>query len=187
MYGTYPLKTAPSDPDESINDGVRRFGLGTQAHSTRADFVTASSTEDQEFFKSVQVDPPSTVRFPQTTTRHFAFVPDEYWKPVKNWEGIVESVGEKRFTAIMRDLDTARDRGDSRFDIDIEDVDAGDRDLLVPGGIFYLTVGYRMRRGTRIKGMQIVFRRLPAWTGKAVQRTQSRAQELFEILQTNST
>ena len=170
-----------SETPRVANGGTRTFKFGRPVTSTEDLLDRSSSTNERDIRKSIQFDPEGSP--PKTSSQHFSFSPEEYFKPIKNWEGVVAAVNDSHFSAVMRDLGDATDKGEEEFEIDIEDVDVGDRDLVVPGGIFYFTVGYRIRRGgTRIKGTQIVFRRLPAWSKKDIRRAEARANKLSKIM-----
>ena len=172
------VSTLTSDFEKS-RDGVRTFNFGRPLSSTVANDASPFTTEDSDTRKSVQVG--SVEAGPKSTT--LSKQVGEYFRPIKNWEGVVESVAENTFVASMREVDNADDRGDEQFEIDHDDVDPGDRELVVPGGIFYFTVGYTIQRGgTRIKGTQIVFRRMPRWSKRDIQRANARADRLLEIL-----
>ncbi len=163
---------------DGLTDSAVTYSFGRPLSATTAEERPAS-TQENEVRKTIQFD--SEQDAPRTTT--LPLTVEEYFKPIKNWEGVVESVLAKSFIATMRDTDNPADRGEEQFEIDLEDVDPGDRDLALPGGIFYFTVGYRIRRGgTRIKGTQIVFRRMPLWSKNDIQRANVRARKFLEIM-----
>jgi hypothetical protein len=164
---------------EKLSASTWSYSFGKPTNHTFLTASSASTAEDSELRRTVQL--PSLAHAFRTAAR--PMVAEEYFKPLRNWEGVVETLSEKTFTATMRDTENKDDRGEEQFEIDIEDVDEGDRDLVVPGGIFYFTVGYRIRRGgTRIKGTEIVFRRMPRWSKKDIQRAKERADKLLELM-----
>src|SRR4051794_23558883 len=64
------------------------------------------------------------------------------FRVLKNWEGVVTSVDGPTFTAEMKDTDAPRgSRATDSFEIDLENVAEGDRDLVAEGSVFYLTLG----------------------------------------------
>jgi len=108
---------------------------------------------------------------------------EDYFKAIRNWEGVVESVDGTTFTATMRDMADSEDRGEEIFDFELEDVDLGDRDLLAPGAIFYFTLGYKIdSHQTRYKGTRMMFRRLPQWSNRDIERIDARTEHLLTQL-----
>jgi hypothetical protein len=91
------------------------------------------------------------------------------------WEGIVNSVGKDTFSASLVQLPRGseldrRDQANMGFgpteetELPIEDIPPFDRDLLRPGALFRLVIGYDIKRsGQRIRALSVVFRRLPKW------------------------
>ena len=75
------------------------------------------------------------------------------------WEGYVTSVGHDGFEARLVAVDGAAEDMDVEFDK--EEVDPGDRSLLVPGAVFYWDVGYEDGSSGRKRVSQLMFRRLP--------------------------
>ena len=102
---------------------------------------------------------------------------------LQDWEGIVETIEDGTFTALLRDLTRYETRPHEMADFSIEDISKDDRELLEPGAIFFFTVG----RSTKPNGQQerfarIEFRRLPVWTDADFKRTEMRAQRLARYL-----
>lgn len=131
----------------------------------------------------IQVSAVEEMRSRSTSPLTGSLTVNEYFKAIKNWEGVVEAVGDKTFYATVRDASNPSDQGNEQFEIALEDVDEPDRELIVVGGIFYLTVGYTIRRGgTRTKGIQIVFRRMPMWSARDIERAKEQVARYQDIL-----
>ena len=106
---------------------------------------------------------------------------------IQDWEGIVESIETKTFTALLRDLTANEAYPGEMADLPIEDIAPDDLGLLKLGAIFYLTVG----RSTDVTGQQqrfsrMEFRRLPVWTSADFNRADERAQRLACFLGSES-
>lgn len=86
---------------------------------------------------------------------------------LQEWEGLVESVGDKSFTARLRDL-TDRSRGEEFADIPFDEVDPSDMARVVTGAVFHLIIGFSKRNGSRRRETFIYFRKfLPRGKSKA--------------------
>lgn len=94
------------------------------------------------------------------------------------WEGVVLDLKGLTFTARLKNVKGAEVNFSEAAEFDIADVPIGDRDLLLPGGIFRWVVGLESRSGTRQKYSRIVFRRLPAWTARSLNKADSSLKEL---------
>lgn len=78
------------------------------------------------------------------------------------WEGTVRVTGEDHFEALLMPID--EEGPEVIADISNEAVDEDDRDLVVPGAPFYLTVGKHLGRGGRhVSTQSLRFRRLGKW------------------------
>lgn len=107
----------------------------------------------------------------------------ERFQTIKNWEGVVTSVEGDSFFASMRLTNSKSERAEDEFEIDIDNVARGDRDLVREGAIFYLTVGIRRPRGEGPqKTTRIIFRRMPRWSSRDIERGEAAATELWEKL-----
>jgi hypothetical protein len=104
---------------------------------------------------------------------------------LQQWECTVLTVGMKDFTAIARDC-TTPNRPDEEVTFDLEDVNDGNRSLLVPGAVFYWNVGYRISEwGQKTKGSELRFRRLPAWGKRDLDAAKARASRLRSLFSDN--
>ena len=99
---------------------------------------------------------------PETPTEY-------YFETLQQWEGTVTDVSDDQFVAILRSL--SGDITDKRVTIDCEEVSAPDQQLVLPGAVFYWTIGYRIEfHGQKSSISTIKFRRLPNWTRREIQR-----------------
>lgn len=103
--------------------------------------------------------------------------PDRF-KLLQKWEGTVVRCSDSEFMAVLRE----EGEPEQEATFDLEEVPEGDRALVVPGGIFYWSIGYRDRRGQRFRESLIRFRRMPAWTKREIDRAQKEADEIITAL-----
>lgn len=100
----------------------------------------------------------------------------------QRWEGYVEAVTGSGFGALLISL-AEGSRDDERTEIDFDEVSAFDRPLIVPGAVFYWSLGYRVRPSGQREGLSVIrFRRLPTWTAdelRVAARAAGEAMDLF--------
>lgn len=100
---------------------------------------------------------------------------------LQEWEGTVLEVREDLFLARLTDLTEAT--ADTEAEFSTEEVSPSDRDLLVPGAIFYWRIGYTDKAGGQRERSSIIrFRRMPRWKEedlKAAEEEASRLRDLF--------
>lgn len=80
----------------------------------------------------------------------------------QKFEGQVLAISGEGFTARLEDVLGNIDDLDADFPW--EDVPRGDWSLVVPGAVFYFSIGYAVDGGTLERRAVIRFRRLPGWT-----------------------
>ena len=97
----------------------------------------------------------------------------------QQWEGTVSEVGDSEFVAVLADLtEPTRAREQAVFSLD--EVPDEDHELVVPGGVFYWSIGYERGRGGQKKSTSLIrFRRLPAWTTREIDAVHREARELL--------
>jgi hypothetical protein len=100
------------------------------------------------------------------------------FKLLQKWEGTVIRSSESEFTAVLRE----KGQPDQEATFDVDEVPEGDRGLIVPGAIFHWSIGYRDRRGQRIRESIIRFRRLPAWSRRELERARQEADDIITAL-----
>jgi hypothetical protein len=115
------------------------------------------------------------VREPRQDPRTAKFV------SLQQWEGVVVHIRGDSLIARLADL-TAKGL-EEEAEIPIEELPEEETELIEPGAVFYWNVGYyESPRGQRIRASSIRFRRLPAWSGKELEKVQARAKELSDYL-----
>lgn len=111
---------------------------------------------------------------PQTAKK----IRDIAFRSLERWEGVVDELkGNEIFVRLYSDSipnyhETAV--------LSTNDVDPDDRELLVPGGVFYWSIGYRDGPSGRETISVMRFRRLPAWDEKRLNKIRREADELFK-------
>ena len=112
-----------------------------------------------------------------------SLVPDSHlpagrFTVLQSWEGVVESVSDAEFSAILTDR-TNRDNPEEEVVIEIEEISADDRKLVKPGAVFYWSICYKDAPGEpRRRVSQIRFRRLPLWSQRDIDQAAHRASEV---------
>ncbi len=98
---------------------------------------------------------------------------------LQKWAGYVIEIGEEVFTARLTDLKNKGIEEDA--EIYLTEVSEEDRPLLLPGAVFYWSIGYRDDyNGQRHNEGFIRFRRLPAFSRKDIDRAQQEAEKIRE-------
>ena len=153
--------TAPLISEDDIDTDARQPVADNQPESSAnlpevGDGTSGSELEGKKFRSRISPAKPD------------ALEQRENFKVLRNWEGVVTSVEE-----------TCSDE----IEIDIDNVADGDRDLVQEGAIFYLTVGIRYPRGEGPqKTTRVVFRRMPRWSSRDIERGEAAANSLWQKL-----
>ena len=103
---------------------------------------------------------------------------------LQKWEGIVEEIDEAagEFSVVVRDLINP-DAPNELITMSIAEVPPPDLDLLVPGAVFYWSMGYEdFLDGQRKRSSSIRFRRLPQWRGAEITKARKEAAHLRDEL-----
>jgi hypothetical protein len=101
---------------------------------------------------------------------------------LQEWEGQVQEVGERVFSARLVDLTRGEMEETEESDLPIEDLVESDRTLLVPGAVFRWIIGYRWANGEKERFTRVVIRRLPIWTEQEIKAADREAAELHDAL-----
>jgi hypothetical protein len=101
---------------------------------------------------------------------------------LQEWEGQVQEVREKYFSARLVDLTRSEKEETEESDLPIDDLVEGDRALLMPGALFRWIIGYRWEDGEKERFTRVVIRRLPIWTEQEIKSADSEAAELYNAL-----
>lgn len=105
-------------------------------------------------------------------------LPRGLFKLLQAWEGVVVSVSEAEFVAKIRDR-TNRDNPEEEVTLPKEDISPSEKDQIVPGAVFYWSIGYKDAPGEpRRRVSQIRFRRLPAWSQTEISMANKYAETL---------
>jgi hypothetical protein len=105
---------------------------------------------------------------------------------LQEWEGVVTEIRDRAFTARLMDLTYPKPDEEGEFCTD--EISEDDLNLVVPGAIFRWSVGVlKMPGGAKRPTSQIVFRRLPQWTKRDLERADGVAKELLNAFDTMKT
>jgi len=113
--------------------------------------------------------------------------PDSYLETpreikLQEWEGQVQEVGSRYFSARLVDLTAGEREEAEEVDLPLDDLTESDRILLVPGATFRWIIGYRYTRGEKERFARIVIRRLPVWTEQEIRTADREAADLYNAL-----
>jgi len=98
--------------------------------------------------------------------RPLAETPRPKFVAKQEWEGIVVEVAEDSIIAVLLDITAGDELPSEQATFPLDEIQEGDRDLIKLGAVFRWTIGYQtLPGGTKQRVSQIVFRRLPQWTG----------------------
>jgi hypothetical protein len=106
--------------------------------------------------------------------------PRQRFRSLQGWEGVVEDVSDRTFTARLFDL--SRSGLEEVAEFEVAEVFEDDLSLLEPGAVFYWDVGYLETPGGRRRASEIRFRRLPAWTQEELDAAKKEAAEFRELV-----
>jgi len=101
---------------------------------------------------------------------------------VVEWEGVVESVGDDEFACRLRIIKGSEVDFDEFTTFDLDRVDEGDRDLVQPGALFRLVIGFQAISGTRQQFSRLIFRRLPAWNRSTIEQARAHIEDVFDSI-----
>lgn len=85
---------------------------------------------------------------------------------LQKWNGVVLGRDNAKFIGQL--FGEKEDASIKRAEIDFEELPVEDRELVEPGATFVWTIGYRVRRGTRIRFSEFYFRRLARWSKEEI-------------------
>ena len=104
-----------------------------------------------------------------------------YFLSLQKWEGTVIRVKKDYFLAKLVDL--TEPGPDEQAKIPFDEISHSDFDLVVPGAIFYWSIGYKDEsNGQRERTSIIRFRRLPTWSQSEIKEAEKKAQEIRKSL-----
>ena len=102
---------------------------------------------------------------------------------LQEWDGYVVEVGPDSFLARLTDVTNDGRPDGEEAEIPLVEIDDDSRSRLAPGQLFRWSIGYersRSRQKTRVS--RIIFRRLPTWTPRELERVEEKAKELSQDL-----
>jgi len=112
--------------------------------------------------------------------------PRRRFEVLQQFEGVVSEVAEDAFWADVYDL-TEPSRPREVHELPLREIPQADRDLLVPGGVFYWCIGYERSPGGQIRRVsEMRLRRTPKWSAHTLERAKSRAADLLAKLSGNA-
>lgn len=135
----------------------------SQKHISRSDNTTADEPNVKGFFPE---------QLPKLPAPRYSF------SVLQEWEGYVVSITSENFTARLVDLTRNCSIEAEEADFPLDDLEDADRSRICPGAIFRWTIGYRRSPGgTKFRQSSIVFRDMPIWTKKEIEKNRLDAAE----------
>lgn len=158
-------------------DDVASFAAASDREGTHERSMQPESTSDGNH-GDISLAAPVRLRPSSTSIRRFTIL--------QQWEGVVDEVGEDSFTAHLRDL-TEPDSPLEFAEIPIlGNISPIDRALLLPGQVFYWSLGHEIRPPCQVvNASQIRFRRVAQWSASSMRRLNERARALEEQFGSN--
>lgn len=102
---------------------------------------------------------------------------------LQEWEGYVVEVAKDFFTARLVDLTAGGHVEEEEGNFPLAELSDADRRQVRPGAVFRWTIAYRRAPGgTKQRVSLMVFRRLPAWTRRELERSRREAGEWASAL-----
>jgi hypothetical protein len=96
------------------------------------------------------------------------------------WDGIVLEIGDDTIAAQLVPISGNGVAPQTEAEIPCDEISDSDRELVCPGALFRLAVGYVTSNGTRTHFSRVVFRRLPAWSRQELDQADALAEEYFD-------
>jgi len=110
------------------------------------------------------------------------FNPPNRFKVLQRWEGYVVEITDGECRAVIRNM-ISPESPREEITFSLEEVPKPDLELVVPGAVFYWSIGYKDSiQGQRTRESMIRFRRLPLWTEKELEKAKTEAQSLGKLL-----
>jgi len=153
-----------------------------EARKTAVSDKGSSQSPTVNIVASSQMDIEDLIRASVDEARKILPIPiNSHFLPDIAWEGEVKEVFEDYFSARL--VDTINPSNVELTQIYKTSVtDQYDLELVKPGAIFFWTIGHRVARHRVEHVSQIMFRRLPVWSGDEVDKAMKHAEESKEIL-----
>jgi hypothetical protein len=97
------------------------------------------------------------------------------------WEGTIREVRPGEFVATLSDR-TNPSNPDEQAVFDFREISPEDHELAHPGSTFYWVIGREITIGGQLKNVSFLqFRRLPAWTNRALARAAERSRHVRQV------
>lgn len=103
------------------------------------------------------------------------------FRALHQFQGTVVEILDDEFVARTRDI-TDPVYAEEVVTLPLDDIPPGDQELLEVGAVFYWLIGYEENdEGARKRTSILRFRRLPAWSDRAVKRVEAAADDLMRL------
>jgi len=165
-----------------------------QAPLTRLRALRIPGSSPETTARAVQTsqpsDPPSAagrtfVRVPAFTIPSSRVNTDGY-AVLQQWEGTVSDLSGENVTAVLRDW-TNPALPDEEVTVSLDEFSPEDQSLVTGGTVFYWSIGYRTRSGTRERVSSFQLRRMPPPSKAERARAEKEASVLSRLLSSRHT
>ncbi|WP_131679668.1 hypothetical protein [Metapseudomonas furukawaii] len=164
------------------NQTARPFSAAANSPRIHASSYDYSALVDLNEPDNSLAKPQSPIEQPAQTRILHSFEFECSFVAEQEWEGCVTWFDDKQFHAHLLDLTNEGIEEEAVFDIG--EISSIHHDLLKEGALFRWSIGYqRQKGGTRSKVSSLVFRRLPAWSARDIERSKKEADDLLADLQ----
>lgn len=110
-----------------------------------------------------------------------AFINRNHFSQSQNWIGYVIEINKETFRAKVEDAYESSGTYEE-VEFDLMDVEDEDKELLSIGSVFYWSIGYEYRKGTKSKQSMLRFKRLPKWNTTDIDSAKDLADDLYKNL-----
>lgn len=183
MLKTINSNTEPSETDTIKEDPFSKLNFVTENdHDDESTDCTADDLKEKstncttDYFQRNKVKEPKIIR----PNLKLDIYRSKFTKELQSWEGVVTEIQDNEFTAILSDK-TNSDLPKEIVTLDFEEVDFRDHPLIVPGSVFYWSIGYLDAPGQpRERKSVITFRRL-IWAEDKIEEAKKTGKELAKF------
>jgi hypothetical protein len=120
---------------------------------------------------------------PRPVVLNVKYTPTTFFEERQQWEGTVQEVRSDGIVVTLIDLTDQKNSAESA-EISWDEVPDADHALVIPGAVFYWSIGYeRTIHGQKSNISSIRFRRLPKkWTRAELEAARREAEEMERLL-----
>jgi len=174
LAGTAPLRPRPFTPG-----GLRPTPASPGSNQAVATSAPHNRTPGEIGWHGVDGQPRIIPPVPEKPVQARSQLELGKFIALQRWEGVVLEVMSESFVARL--VDRTEPGPDEEAEFRLDEVSRPDLPLVVPGAVFYWSIGYLDRpSGQRMRQSVMRFRRLPTWTNEELKNAARQAEELHD-------